>query len=117
MTEMNQMLSATADLAEQITRFNKVMRNSLQTTDRTFKEIYIHCPLCGRIELVGSMRCSVCWSVLRRCLDCQSYDQSYQKCAKTGYAVFMSDAESPDEKSQSYKCESYAPRSDIQAAA
>ena len=70
-----------------------------------------------RIELVGSMRCSVCWSVLRRCLDCQGYDQSYQKCAKTGYAVFMSDAESPDEKSQSYKCESYAPRSDIQAAA
>jgi len=116
-TEMNQMLSATADLAEQITRFNKVMRNSLQTTDRTFKEVYIHCPLCGRIELVGSMRCSVCWSVLRRCLDCQGYDQSYQKCAKTGYAVFMSDAESPDEKSQSYKCESYAPRSDIQAAA
>ena len=116
-TEMNQMLSATADLAEQLTKFNRVMRDGLHNTDRTFKEIYIHCPLCGRIELIGSIRCSVCWSVLRRCLDCQSYDQSYQKCVKTGYSVFMSDAESPDEASHSYKCESYLPRTDIQAAA
>jgi ParB/RepB/Spo0J family partition protein len=115
--QMNQMLSATADLAEQITRFNKAVRESLAETDSGFKEIYIHCPLCGRIELIGSMRCSVCWSVLRRCLDCGHYDQSYQKCSKTGYAIFMSDAESPDEKSQSYKCEHYTPRFEVQAAA
>jgi hypothetical protein len=114
---MNQMLSATADLAEQIVRFNKSMRDSLQASDRGFKEIYVHCPLCGRIELIGSLRCSVCWSVLRRCLDCGQYDQAYQKCMKSGYAVFMSDAESPEEKSHSYKCENYAPRFEVEAAA
>ncbi len=116
-TQMNQMLSATADLAEQINRFNRSMRENLQQSDRNFREVYIHCPLCGRIELIGSMRCSVCWSVLRRCLDCGNYDQSYQKCAKTGYAVYMSDAESPDENSHSYKCEHYSPSIDVKAAA
>lgn len=115
--QMNQMLSATADLSEQCVRFNKAMRESLQKTDLNFKEVYIHCPLCGRIELIGSLRCSVCWSVLRRCLDCGNYDQSYQKCVKTGYAVFMSDAECPDENSHSFKCEHYAPSLDVKAAA
>ena len=115
--QMNQMLSSTADLAEQIVKFNKSMRGSLQQTDDTFKEVYIHCPLCGRIELIGSLRCSVCWSVLRRCLDCANYDQSYQKCKRTGYAVFMSDAESPDENSTSYKCDHYSPTIQTQAAA
>lgn len=115
--QMNQMLSATADLAEQIIKFNKSMRDSLQKSDHGFKEVYIHCPLCGRIELIGSLRCSVCWSVLRRCLDCGHYDQSYQKCAKSGNAVFMSDAESPDENSLSYRCENYTPRFEVQAAA
>lgn len=116
-TEMNQLLSATADLAEQLTKFNRVMRDGLQSTDRTFKEVYIHCPLCGRIELIGSLRCSVCWTILRRCLDCQHYDCSYQKCTKTGYAVYMSDAESPEESSPSYKCENYIPKYDVEAAA
>jgi len=115
--EMNQMLSATADLAEQLVKFNKTMRDSLQKTDHSFQEVYIHCPLCGRIELIGSIRCSVCWTVLRRCLDCENYDQSYQKCTKSGYAIYMSDAESPDEKSYSYKCEDYRPRLDVEAAA
>jgi ParB-like chromosome segregation protein Spo0J len=116
-TQMNQMLSATADLSEQISRFNKSMRDSLSKSDHGFREVYIHCPLCGRIELIGSLRCSVCWSVLRRCLDCGNYDQTYQKCLKTGYAVFMSDAESPDESSHSYKCENYVPKFEIEAAA
>jgi len=116
-TQMNQMLSATADLAEQINKFNKSMRDSLSGADRGFKEIYIHCPLCGRIELIGSLRCSVCWTVLRRCLDCGHYDQSYQKCSKTGFAIYMSDAEGPDETSPSYKCESYTPRFEVEAAA
>jgi len=116
-TQMNQMLSATADLAEQIVKFNRSMRDSLQKNDHSFKEVYIHCPLCGRIELIGSLRCSVCWTVLRRCLDCGNYDQSYQKCSKTGYAVFMSEAESPEDTSQSYKCENYVPKFDVKAAA
>ncbi len=59
-TQMNQMLSATADLAEQIVKFNKSMRESLQQNDDNFREVYIHCPLCGRLELIGSVRCSVC---------------------------------------------------------
>ncbi|MCX6346159.1 MAG: ParB/RepB/Spo0J family partition protein [Armatimonadetes bacterium] len=116
-SEMNQLLSATADIAEQITKFNRVMRDSLQQTDITFKEIYIHCPLCGRIELIGSLRCSVCWTILRRCLDCENYDHSYQKCSKSGCAIYMSDAESPEEPSPSYKCVDYLPKFDIQAAA
>lgn len=115
--QMNQMLSATADLAEQIARFNKSMREALVQSDRSFREVYIHCPLCGRIELIGSLRCSVCWSVLRRCLDCKHYDQTYQKCEKTGYMVYMSDAENPDETSPSYKCEHYIPKSEVKAAA
>lgn len=115
--ELNQMLSATADLAEQINRFNKGIREALKKTDREFKEIYIHCPLCGRMELVGSMRCSVCWSVLRRCLDCNNYDQSYQLCAKNKKAIFMSDAENPEEKSPSFKCQDYDPVIEVQAVA
>jgi ParB family chromosome partitioning protein len=116
-TQMNQMLSATADLAEQITKFNRSIREALQQTDSDFKEVYIHCPLCGRMELVGSLRCSVCWSVLRRCLDCNNYDQNYQKCSRTGYSVYMSEAENPDENSQAYKCEHYKPKVEISAAA
>ncbi len=115
--QMNHMLSATADLAEQLNRFSRSMRDSLQENDHGFKEVYIHCPLCGRTELIGSLRCSVCWSVLRRCLDCGQYDQSYQKCSKAGSAIFMSDAESPDEDSPSYKCENYTPKFEVQAAA
>ncbi len=115
--QMNQMLSATADLAENISKFNKSMRDTISKADDDFKEVYIHCPLCGRMELIGSLRCSVCWTVLRRCLDCTNYDQTYQKCTKTGYAVYMSDAESPEENSPSYKCENYRPVPDIQAAA
>jgi ParB/RepB/Spo0J family partition protein len=115
--ELNQMLSATADLADQINRFNKSMRETLKSSDRDFREVYIHCPLCGRMELVGSMHCSVCWSVLRRCLDCDNYDVSYQQCSKLKTAVFMSDAESPDENSASYKCENYQPKKDVAVAA
>ena len=115
--ELNQMLSATADLAEQITRFNKGMRSALKKTDTEFREVYIHCPLCGRIELIGSMRCSVCWSVLRRCLDCSNYDQSYQRCIKVKASIYMSDAESPDEGSPSYKCSEYEPELSVKAAA
>ncbi len=116
-TQMNQMLSATADLADQIMKFNKSMRETLVHSDRSFREVYIHCPLCGRIELIGSLRCSVCWTVLRRCLDCGHYDQTYQKCEKTGYMVYMSDAENPDENSPSYKCEHYTPKFEVKTAA
>lgn len=115
--ELNQMLSATADLAEQITKFNRGMRDALKKADREFKEVYIHCPLCGRMELIGSMRCSVCWSVLRRCLDCNNYSQPYQRCNVNKTAVFMSDAENPDEQSPSYRCTDYEPLLDVQAVA
>lgn len=115
--QMNQMLSATADLAEQLLKFNKSMRSALQSEDNGFKEIYIHCPLCGRIELIGSLRCSVCWSILRRCLDCSNYDQQYQTCSKTGENVYMSEAEDPDENSASHKCDHYLPKFDVHVAA
>lgn len=116
-TQMNQMLSATADLAEQLLKFNKSMRDALQKDDHGFKEVYIHCPLCGRIELIGSLRCSVCWSILRRCLDCGNYNQQYQTCSKSGENIYMSEAEDPDEKSASHKCDHYLPKFDVHVAA
>jgi hypothetical protein len=88
---------------------NKV-RQSLQKDDDGFKEVYIHCPLCGRIELVGSVRCAVCWTVLRRCVDCGLYDQTYQRCSVSGDYVYLSEAESPNDGSKSYHCQEYTPK-------
>ncbi len=115
--ESNQLLSATSDLVDQLVKFNQKLRVGLQRSSNGFKEVYIHCPLCGRIELVGSTRCAVCWTVLRRCCDCGNYDQTYQRCSVTQQYVYMSEAESPDERSHSYKCEHYKPRFEAKSAA
>jgi len=115
--QMNQLLSAVSDLAEKLEKYARGLRQALQKNDHGFKEIYIHCPLCGRMELIGSLRCGVCWTVLRRCLDCGNYDTMYQRCAKTAQYVYSSDAESPDETSPSYKCEHYVPKFEARRAA
>ena len=115
--QINQLLSAVFQLNERLTKFGQALRVELQKSDHGFKEVYIHCPLCGRIELVGSLRCAVCWTVLRRCCDCGNYDRTYQRCNETGSYVYMSDAESPDEHSPSYKCEHYVPRFEAMKAA
>jgi ParB family chromosome partitioning protein len=109
-TQVNQLLSTTADLTERLEKFSQQIRMFLQRNDGGFKEVYVHCPLCGRLELIGSMRCGVCWSVLRRCIDCGYYDQLYNRCSQSGEYVYLSDAEDPDDQSKSYKCENYKPK-------
>lgn len=115
--QINQLYAAVSDLSENLQNYGHMLRNSLVKNDYSFKEIYVHCPLCGRVELIGSMRCAVCWTVLRRCCDCGNYDQTYQRCSVSGAYVYMSEAESPDEYSASYKCENYKPRFEARKAA
>lgn len=113
---MNQLLATTADLAREIEQFNTRIREALANKDFGFREVYIHCPLCGRVELIGSLRCSVCWTVLRRCYDCGNYDRHYEKCGVTGGKVFLAEAENPRDHSKSYKCPMYKPKFEAQAA-
>jgi len=113
--QMNQLLASTAALAKEIETFNAKVREAVQSKDYGFREVYIHCPLCGRVELIGSVRCSVCWSILRRCYDCGNYDRPFEKCGKTGATVYVNEAESPKDYSKSYKCPDYKPKFEAQA--
>lgn len=115
--QSNQLLSCLSDMTDELNKMADTVRQGLQRADNGFREVYVHCPLCGRIELVGSLRCAVCWSVLRRCCDCGNYDQTYQRCSISEGYVYMSEAESPDEHSSSYKCEDYKPRFEPRRAA
>jgi ParB/RepB/Spo0J family partition protein len=108
--QMNQLLSTTAELQRELELFNTKIREALANKDFGFREVYIHCPLCGRVELVGSMRCSVCWTILRRCYDCGNYDRAYEKCGVTSAKIFISEAENPKDYSKSYKCPMYKPK-------
>jgi ParB family transcriptional regulator, chromosome partitioning protein len=108
--QLNQLLSTVSSLYTNLDKYAQMLRTSLQKSDHGFKEVYVHCPLCGRIELVGSLKCGVCWTVLRRCLDCGKYDQTYQRCSVTSDYVYLSEAESPKETSKSYKCPDYKPK-------
>lgn len=115
--QMNQLLSSCSNLKTELDEFCLKLRNLLRSGDDGFREVYIHCPLCGKIELVGSLRCSVCWTVLRRCLDCGNYDRIYERCAITRAQVFFADAETPKETSASYKCENYKAKFEVRKAA
>jgi len=106
----NQLLSTCTGIRNELDDFAVMLRRAMQGRDVGFKEVYVNCPLCGRIELIGSLRCSVCWTILRRCLDCGNYDRTYQRCAVHGVNVFLSEAENPKESSRSYKCQEYKPR-------
>jgi ParB family chromosome partitioning protein len=113
--QMNQLLASTVELGRELEEFNAKIRESLANKDFGFREVYIHCPLCGRVELIGSLRCSVCWTILRRCYDCGNYDRPYEKCGVTGAKVFISEAENPKDYSKSYKCPMYKPKFEAQA--
>lgn len=115
--QMNQLLSTCSTLLSDLEEFCREVRNALKKGDDGFREVYIHCPLCGRIELIGSLKCSVCWSILRRCLDCGHYDRMYQKCSISDEYIYMSEAESPKETSKSYKCSNYKPKFEPRKAA
>lgn len=112
---MNQLLATTAELERELENFNMKLRESLANKDFGFREVYIHCPLCGRVELIGSLRCSVCWTILRRCYDCGNYDRAYEKCGITGTKIFVAEAEQPKDYSKSYKCPMYKPKFETQA--
>ncbi|MDX1931153.1 MAG: ParB/RepB/Spo0J family partition protein [Capsulimonadales bacterium] len=113
--QMNQLLASTAELGRELETFNNKLRDALANKDFGFREVYIHCPLCGRVELIGSLRCSVCWTILRRCYDCGNYDRTYEKCGVTGAKVYLSEAENPKDFSKSYKCPMYKPKFEAQA--
>ncbi len=113
--QMNQLLATTAELQRELDTFNNKIREALANKDFGFREVYIHCPLCGRVELIGSLRCSVCWTILRRCYDCGNYDRAFEKCGVTGAKVFIAEAENPKDYSKSYKCPMYKPKFEAQA--
>jgi ParB family chromosome partitioning protein len=113
-TQMNHLLATAAALEQNLDEFNIKVRKVLNQQDG-FKEVYINCPLCGKVELIGSLRCSVCWSILRRCYDCGNYDRTFEKCSVYGAQVFVSDAENPKEHSKSYQCQDYRPKYETRA--
>ena len=108
--EMNQLLATVAQATRQLEVFTHKVREALENKDYGFSEVYIHCPLCGRIELIGSLRCSVCWTILRRCYDCGHYDRPFERCTKLDKQIFVAEAENPKEYSPSYKCSFYKPK-------
>lgn len=113
--QMNQLLATSAELDRALEEFNRKVRLALKSKEYGFQETYIHCPLCGRVELIGSLRCSVCWTILRRCYDCGNYDRVGEKCGVSGAQVYVSEAENPKEHSKSYKCPDYKPKYEVQA--
>ena len=113
--QANQMLATCAELQRGLDEFNRKVRLSLKSKEYGFQETYIHCPLCGRVELIGSLRCSVCWTILRRCYDCGNYDRSGERCGVNSAPVYVAEAENPKEYSKSYKCPDYKPKYEAQA--
>jgi ParB family transcriptional regulator, chromosome partitioning protein len=108
--QMNQLMAAGTTLLEDLEEFVRTVRKDLMSQDYGFMEVYVFCGLCGRRELVGSMKCSVCGSILKRCVDCGHYDKSYQQCSFHGHYIYASEAEIPTEDSHSCACEQYTPR-------
>ncbi|GAB4452279.1 MAG: hypothetical protein OHK0029_02890 [Armatimonadaceae bacterium] len=108
--EMSHLLAITMQVTKQMEMFNHRVRTALENRTFGFKEVYIHCPLCGRIELVSALRCSTCWTVLRRCADCGNYNVGKQICGVSGVKIEAEDAENPQVTSPSYKCPDYTPK-------
>lgn len=115
--QMNQLLATSVQLWEDLDSFIRIVRQDLISQDYGFAETYVLCGLCGRRELVGSGTCSVCGSVLKRCVDCGHYDTTYQQCSFFGYYVYGSEAEMPTEDSHSFACEQFKPRVDLKPRA
>ena len=113
-TELNQLLSTCAEIERSLGEFNQRLRGALRAAQQGFQETYVNCPLCGRVELVGSLRCSTCWSILRRCYDCVHYDRPYERCGIDSAQVYVAEAENPREYSKSYQCSAYIPKYEAQ---
>jgi ParB family transcriptional regulator, chromosome partitioning protein len=108
--EMNRLLATCTGLGEELDQFGRNLRKDLMSENYGFMETYVFCGLCGRRELVGSLKCSVCGNVLKRCVDCGHYDPVYQQCALHGFYVYLSEAEQPNDDSVSYRCQDYKPK-------
>jgi len=115
--QMNQLLATSTQLLDDLDKFVRAVRRDLMSQDFGFMETYVFCSLCGRRELIGSLKCSVCGTVLKRCVDCGHYDANYQQCGVHGFYVYLSEAESPNEESQSCRCPDYKPRVEVHRAA
>lgn len=114
--ECSSLLASAATLSDTVKDFVSKLRGALSETS-DFKEVYINCALCGRIELVETPRCSVCWSVMKRCDDCGNYDRTYQQCSIDETHIPVSEAEIPSESSRSYRCKYYVPKFEARKAA
>jgi len=115
--EMNRLLATCTGAQEELDAFSRTLRKDLMAENFGFMETYVFCGLCGRRELVGSLKCSVCGNVLKRCVDCGHYDPVYQQCALHGFYVYLSEAEQPNDDSYSFRCEDYKPKVDVGQAA
>jgi ParB family chromosome partitioning protein len=115
--EMNRLLNTCTGLLEELEKFSRGLRKDLMAENFGFMETYIFCGFCGRRELVGGLKCSVCGNVLKRCADCGHYDAVYQQCSLHGFYVYASEAEQPNDDSHSYRCDDYKPKVDVGRAA
>jgi ParB family chromosome partitioning protein len=115
--EMNRLLATCTGAQEELDEFSRALRKDLMSENFGFMETYVFCGLCGRRELVGGLKCSVCGNVLKRCIDCGHYDPVYQQCALHGFYVYLSEAEQPNDDSCSFRCEDYKPKVDVGQAA
>jgi predicted nucleic-acid-binding Zn-ribbon protein len=70
--------------------------------------VELNCPKCGaRNWLENQSRCLACNAVLRRCVDCASYDSGHERCSKLGAEVERYEAENPSLLSASTNCLTY----------
>jgi ParB family transcriptional regulator, chromosome partitioning protein len=115
--EMNRLLGTCTGLLEELDKFSRQLRKDLMSENYGFMETYVFCGLCGRRELVGSLKCSVCGNILKRCVDCGHYDATYQQCGLHGFYVYASEAEQPNDDSHSYHCPDYRAKVDVGQAA
>jgi len=72
--------------------------------------VEIKCHRCGTKNwLENQSRCFSCDAVLRRCIDCSSYDAGTEACKVIGTEVARYEAENPTMLSMSTNCLRYHP--------
>ncbi|HVK06665.1 MAG TPA: ParB/RepB/Spo0J family partition protein, partial [Armatimonadaceae bacterium] len=109
------LLSATHEAEAMLGSLGDALRKTLRDIDDGFQEVYIHCHVCGSVELTAAGRCSLCGTILRRCYDCQKYDRAYERCQVDEYPVYVGEATDPKEHSRSYPCPHYTPKREVLA--
>ncbi len=108
--EMNRLLALMTRICRSSEVFTHKLRQALEKEEFGFREVYTHCPLCGRVELIGANKCSACWTILRRCSDCGHFDDESKRCAVHKVPISATEADAPTEASKSFKCQEYRPR-------